>query len=139
MSRSRAACACSSRGGGARPRDGGTALQHRSDLLYFRSGALRFSERHGGPVVPVARVDQVAFDAVQEPMDAKGELVAHAHDDRVGLVPLIPAQVRENPAMFVGRPSHGSAVEEIPRGIVNAAPRRWAIAASVVFAALSPI
>src|SRR5260370_20052086 len=41
-------------------------------------------------------------------MDAKGELVAHAHDDRVGLVPFIPAQVRENLAMFVGRAGHES-------------------------------
>jgi hypothetical protein len=35
-------------------------------------------------------------------MDAKGELVAHAHDDRMGLVPFIPAQVRKNPAMLFG-------------------------------------
>ncbi len=39
-------------------------------------------------------------------MDAERELVAHAHDDRVGLVPFIPAQVSENLAMFVGRADH---------------------------------
>jgi hypothetical protein len=35
-------------------------------------------------------------------MDAKGKLVAHAHDDRVGLAPFVLAQMRKNPAMFVG-------------------------------------
>jgi hypothetical protein len=39
---------------------------------------------------------------VQKPVDAKGKLVAHAHDDRVRLVPFIFAQMRKNPAMFVG-------------------------------------
>jgi hypothetical protein len=39
-------------------------------------------------------------------MDAKGELVAHAHHDRVGLVPFIPAQMSENLATFVGRAGH---------------------------------
>src|SRR5258708_8953212 len=39
-------------------------------------------------------------------MDAEGKPVAHAHDDRVGLVPFIPAQVSENLAMFVGRVGH---------------------------------
>jgi mRNA degradation ribonuclease J1/J2 len=35
-------------------------------------------------------------------MDAKGKLVAHAHDDGVGLVPFILAQMRKGLAMFVG-------------------------------------
>jgi mRNA degradation ribonuclease J1/J2 len=35
-------------------------------------------------------------------MDAKGKLVAHAHDDRVGLVPFILAQMSKYPAVFVG-------------------------------------
>jgi len=39
-------------------------------------------------------------------MDVERELVAHAHDDRVGLVPFLPAQVGENLAMFVGRADH---------------------------------
>src|SRR6266446_996171 len=34
-------------------------------------------------------------------MDAKGKFVAHAHHDRVGLVPFVPAQVRKDLAMFV--------------------------------------
>jgi len=39
-------------------------------------------------------------------MDAECELVAHAHDDRVGLVPFFPAQMGENLAMFIGRAGH---------------------------------
>src|SRR6266581_314610 len=73
----------------------------RRDLLDFRRGAL--AERHAGPVVPVARVVEVAFDPVQQPMDAEGELVAHAHDDRVGLVPFALAQMGKSLAMLVGR------------------------------------
>jgi hypothetical protein len=34
-------------------------------------------------------------------MDAKGKLVAHSHDDFVGLVPFVLAQMRKNPAMLV--------------------------------------
>jgi hypothetical protein len=79
-----------------------TAFQYRRDFLDFRCGAPRFAERNGSPVVPVASVVQVAFDPVQEPVHAKGKLVAHAHDDRVGPVPLFPAQKRKNPAMLVG-------------------------------------
>src|SRR5207247_9087036 len=39
-------------------------------------------------------------------MDAKGEPVAHAHDDRVGLVLFILAQMRKNSEMLVGGPDH---------------------------------
>jgi hypothetical protein len=79
-------------------------FQHRRDLLDFRRGAL--AERHAAPVVPVARVVEVAFDPVQQAVDAKGELVAHAHDDRVGLVPVLSAQMSERLAMLFGGLDH---------------------------------
>jgi len=57
-------------------------------------------------VVPVARVVEIAFDPVQQAVDAEGKLVAHAHDDRVGLVPVLTAQMSERLAMLFGGPDH---------------------------------
>jgi len=77
-------------------------FQRARDFPDLRRGALRSLQRHAGPVVPVARVVEIALDPVQQAMDAKGKLVAHAHDNRVGLVPFVLAQMGKNLAMLVG-------------------------------------
>src|SRR6267378_1698270 len=45
-------------------------------------------------------------------MDTKGEPVAHAHDDRVGLVPFVFAKIRKNLAMLVGRGHQGARLHQ---------------------------
>jgi len=45
---------------------------------------------------------------VQQAVDAEGELVAHAHDDRVGLIPFVFAQMGERLAMLFGGLDHGA-------------------------------
>jgi len=47
-------------------------------------------------------------------MDAEGKLVAHAHDDRVGLIPVLSAQMSERFAMLFGGLDHEQPIFGVP-------------------------